>query len=49
MMVLSNLTFIVSELSAYLGVDQSDDALSFLEMIVSLMSHKTIMQASSSS
>lgn len=47
--VLSSLTFIVSELSSYLPCEQSDDALSFLEMIVSMLSSKGILQANTNS
>ena len=46
MQVLTNLTFIVSELSTYLQpVDHSATALSFLEMIVSMVNSKSILQA----
>ena len=42
---MSSLTFIVSELSTYLKPEQASDAQSFLEMIVAMLSTKSIMQA----
>ena len=44
--VLNALAFVVSELSAYLKPEQSTEALSFLEIIISLVGNKAIIAAS---